>query len=185
VNLIGSWDYTLSGNARDAAYRGRTIEVGRKVNGKMLRAYEKGPQLGQWDSPHFRLEVQFGNKDRVLPFDMLTDPTRFFVGAYPAFELLDLEQAGERIKTLSSTLEITLGKVLTWMRNSAGKWADLFVSRGVDPAELVEAIRVTGLPRRVSPSVVATGCMADSVQNGFENWSTGNGTYQSNGHQGL
>lgn len=61
---------------------GRTLYVGSAKNGKMLRVYEKGRQLGDPDSEWTRFEVQLGNRDRVIPFDVLTDRDAFFAGCY-------------------------------------------------------------------------------------------------------
>jgi hypothetical protein len=59
------------------------FNVGKRKNGKMLRVYEKGMQLGgQWH-PWVRWEVELHNKDRIIPWDVLLEPRRFFVGFYP------------------------------------------------------------------------------------------------------
>lgn len=43
--------------------RGRTFYVGRRENGKLLRVYEKGKQLGAENSPWVRIELELHNKD--------------------------------------------------------------------------------------------------------------------------
>jgi len=63
---------------------GRTFYVGRRENGKLLRVYEKGRQLGDLKSPWVRWELQLGRKERDLPLDILINPAPFFAGAYPA-----------------------------------------------------------------------------------------------------
>lgn len=76
-------------SGRGAASHGRTFYVGNRKNGKMLRVYEKGLQMEDADRPKWvRWEVQFGNKDRVIPWGMLCDPADYFVGAYEPFEKL-------------------------------------------------------------------------------------------------
>ncbi len=147
---------------------GRTLYVGKAKNGKGLRVYEKGRQLGDPDSEWNRFEVQFGNRDRVLPFEILTDPTRFFVGAYPALERV-LAAAGERIETISNTAAITIGRILTWAKSSAGKWLHVLASE-VDSSELVEAIRVSAVPRRIQSSAVARGLLPGAIRRSFEEW---------------
>ena len=63
--------------------RGRGIEIGARENGKRIQVYEKGMQLGEkWD-PWARWEVQYGNEDRDLDWNMLLQPGKYFVGAYP------------------------------------------------------------------------------------------------------
>ncbi|MGR5267711.1 replication initiation factor domain-containing protein [Vibrio astriarenae] len=64
---------------------GATFYVGDRRNGKLFRGYEKGKQLKSADYPKWvRLEVQFGNKSRVIPLEILIEPDSFFTGAYPA-----------------------------------------------------------------------------------------------------
>ncbi|MCZ2095101.1 MAG: replication initiation factor domain-containing protein, partial [Anaerolineae bacterium] len=144
TRLDGDWLPVLAGESVRSV-KGRTLYVGKARNGKGLRVYEKGRQLGDADSEWNRFEVQFGNRDRVLPFDLLVDPTRFFVGAYPALERI-VAAAGERIATISNTASITIGRILTWVKASAGKWLHVLSSE-VEASELVEAIRVCAVPR--------------------------------------
>lgn len=173
TRLDGDWLPVLKGEGVGST-KGRTLYVGRARNGKGLRVYEKGRQLGDADSEWNRFEVQFGNRDRVLPFDLLTEPTRFFVGAYPALERV-VSVAGERIATISNTAAITIGRILTWVKASAGKWLHVLSSE-VDPSELVEAIRVHAVPRRVQSSAVGAGLLPAAVRRSFEEWrSCGNG----------
>lgn len=75
VQQLGDWKY----NTGD----GRTLQIGRRQNGKMFRGYEKGRQLGDTDSPWFRAEVELRNQGREIPFDILINPTEYFAGFYP------------------------------------------------------------------------------------------------------
>lgn len=165
TRIDGDWLPVMDGGK---SREGRTLYVGKARNGKGLRVYEKGRQLGDEASEWNRFEVQFGNRDRVLPFDILTDPSRFFVGAYPALERV-LAAAGERIDTISNTAVITIGRILTWAKASAGKWLHILSSE-VDPAELVEAIRVVAVPRRIQSSAVAQGLLPGAIRRSFEEW---------------
>lgn len=79
--------------------QGRTIYIGSRKGQKMLRAYEKGFQLikdvpaslrdsvthidGNPVDLMYRLEVEFKDVDKVLPWSMLVDSDPYFVGAYP------------------------------------------------------------------------------------------------------
>src|SRR5438309_783047 len=60
---------------------GCTFYVGARANGKMFRGYEKGRQLGDAQSNWFRVEVEFRAKDRLIPLDVLTDPTPYLAGS--------------------------------------------------------------------------------------------------------
>ena len=170
TRIDGDWLPVLDGGK---SREGRTLYVGKARNGKGLRVYEKGRQLGDAESEWNRFEVQFGNRDRVLPFDMLTEPTRFFVGAYPALERV-LSAAGERIATISNTAAITIGRILTWVKASAGKCLHVLASE-VDPSELVEAVRVSAVPRRVQSSAVGAGLLPEAVRRSFEEWKSWHG----------
>ena len=50
-------------------------------NGKLMRIYEKGKQLGDATSPWVRWELELHNKSRVIPFDVLTAPGQYVAGA--------------------------------------------------------------------------------------------------------
>jgi phage replication initiation protein len=154
---------------RPRSEKGRTLYVGKASNGKGLRVYEKGRQLGDPQSEWVRFEVQFGNRDRVLPFELLTEPDRFFAGAYPALEVV-LGAAGDRIATISNVAEITIGRVLEWMRASAGKWLHVAVDSGIPVSDLVEEVRVRAMPRRVQAQAVAAGLLRECVRAGFDKW---------------
>jgi len=167
TRVDGDWLPVMSGQG--ASQKGRTLYVGKASNGKGLRVYEKGRQLGDPDSEWVRFEVQFGNRDRVLPFELLTEPDRFFAGAYPALEVV-LGASGDRIATISNVAEITIGRVLEWMRASAGKWLHVAVDSGIPVSDLVEEVRVRAMPRRVQAQAVAAGLLRESVRAGFDKW---------------
>jgi phage replication initiation protein len=79
--------------------QGRTIYIGNRKGQKMLRAYEKGFELLK-DTPAslrdtvthidgnpvdlmYRLEVEFKDVDKVIPWPALVERDTYFVGAYP------------------------------------------------------------------------------------------------------
>lgn len=137
--------------------RGRTLYVGRAVNGKLLRVYEKGRQLGDPESDWVRYEVQFGNRDRVIPFEALIRRDAYFAGAYPALAEL-LEEGGEAIATHQAEGIVTLAHLWHHAKRCYGKvFHALTEYLQVDPAELVEQVRIIGLPRRLDPSSAAAG----------------------------
>lgn len=150
---------------------GRTLYIGKTCNGKGLRAYEKGKQLGDLLSKWVRFEVQFGNRDRILPFDMLTSPDAFFASAYPALEQI-LGAGGERVETIQEQTRITVGRLLSALRRTYGKSIHLLKSGGIDDAELIEEIRIHALPSRIQASAVAQGAIMETVRGSFEQWRT-------------
>lgn len=148
---------------------GRTLYVGKTKNGKGLRCYEKGKQLGDFSSPWTRFEVQFGNRDRVIPFDILTDPTPFFVGAYPALEKIVFE-AADRIKTISEQASVTVARILTAIKRTYGKHLHVLHSSGIDPTDLVEGLLVKELPARYQSSAVVADVLSDTTKSTFDQW---------------
>lgn len=142
---------------------GRTFYVGKAANGKTLRVYEKGKQLGDSTSEWVRFEVQFGNRDRVIPMRALVDRDAFFAGAYPALESL-LEVAACRIEVDREKSAVSMLHLLDYLRTSYGRVVDTACTWfGLNPSELVEAVRVRGLPRRVDPSATEGGAYTSRV----------------------
>jgi len=152
--LAGDW---LGG------FDGRTLYVGKAANGKMLRVYEKGRQLGDADSEWTRFEVVLGNRDRVLPFEVLTDCDAFFAGAYPALQEL-VEAAARAIPTSRPDALVTLAHLGHHLSRSYGKWFNAMSGHAkATYAELIEGVTVLSLPRRLDLSCVAAGVNAADV----------------------
>jgi phage replication initiation protein len=137
-SLIGDWLNPV---------HGRTFEVGRRENGKMLRCYEKGRQLGDPSSQWTRFEVEIRNNDRDIPLDILTDSDKYFTGAYSCLERI-LDAAAERIKTHQKEGEISLENLTEYARTSYGQL--VHVLRGVlDSGQVIEALSRPGIPKRL------------------------------------
>jgi phage replication initiation protein len=152
---------------------GRTLYVGKTKNGKGLRCYEKGKQGKDYDSKWVRFEVQFGNRDREIPFDILTDPTKYFVAAYPALEKI-VDAAGERIKTISTTAAVTMANIFTALKRTYGKYIHVAMNSGIEITDLVEGLRVHAVPSRIQSSAVVADVLSDTTKSTFEKWSTQN-----------
>lgn len=143
---------------------GRTFYVGKAQNGKMLRCYEKGKQLGDESSEWVRFEVQLGNRDRVIPFEALTDRDAFFAGCYPCLQTL-VERAAEFITTSRAKGETNLGHLVFHLRRSYGRLVDVLSKHvGATNTDLVECVRVIGLPRRLDYSSAVAGVEWASVK---------------------
>lgn len=129
---------------------GKTLYVGKRQNGKMFRGYEKGRQLGKSDSNWFRVEVEFRNKDRIINWDILTNPDYYLAGAYPCLNFLSRIQS--KFQTVQKTVQITYERVLNWLRTSAG--AALHALAGIhhgDIYQLFSLIARPGTPSRLRP----------------------------------
>lgn len=146
-SLIGAW-LTDEPEAGD----GRTLLIGKRGNGKMLRAYEKGRQLGDPQSRWTRFEVEFRNKDRDLPLDILTDCDKYFAGAYKALEGI-IDAASERIKTHQKEEQISLDHLVHWARQSYGKVINV-IRLSMNETEVIDTLTVNGVPTRLEKAAV-------------------------------
>jgi len=132
---------------------GRTLEVGRRKNGKMARIYEKGKQLGDASSEWVRFEGELHNIDREIPSEILTNPSPYFAGMYPCFEQL-LQFAAERIKTEQTQGDTSIARLMQCLRASYGK--ALYVARiqSSDHTELLNDLEEPGIPKRLLRSAL-------------------------------
>lgn len=127
---------------------GRTFYVGTRLAGKLCRVYEKGKQAGDISSPWVRGEVELHNKDRVIPFEILTDPCRFLAGSFPYFSALSF--VIEKIRTVKALLNLTLATVTHWLREAGGAAINaVFIASGSDAVATLNSIRRDGLPKRL------------------------------------
>lgn len=126
---------------------GRTLEVGRRENGKMLRAYEKGRQLGDTDSKWTRFEVEIRNIDRDIPLDILTRCDEYFVGAYKCLQTI-LDAAAERIATHQAEGSISLEKLTESARISYGTLIHV-LRLSLTADEVMQSLSRPGVPKRL------------------------------------
>lgn len=130
-----------------APKHGRTLEVGRRTNGKMLRAYEKGRQLGNPESPWTRFEVEIRNIDRDIPLDVLTRCDEYFVGAYKCLERI-LDAAAERIKTHQTEGDIVIDNLVIHGKQAYGRL--IHTLRGYLSADdVINVLALPGVPKRL------------------------------------
>lgn len=134
----------------DQSKSGRTLELGSRESGKMVRIYEKGKQLGDPTNPWVRIEVEWHNESRKLNPAMLTEPGKYLAGAYECLQFLDQEQS--RVATTQRAAKVSFDKAMSNGRQSTGKLLNLAleVYQG-DYAEVVEQLRREGYPARVEP----------------------------------
>lgn len=136
---------------KDPLGKGLTLNVGSRKNGKVIRCYEKGKQLGDKESTWFRSELEMHNKSRFIPFEVLTKPTEFFCGAYPyCWELIDLAkkhkgdntpQKADKMPVVERQAKISLNKAIAVIKHQFGKYikafADIFTKDGKPDYDLI------------------------------------------------
>ncbi|SOY66729.1 putative phage DNA replicase [Cupriavidus taiwanensis] len=149
-----------SGVAGFGACGGRTLEIGKRVNGKMLRAYEKGRQLGKQDSDWLRIEIEFRNKDRVVDHRILVERDRYFVGAYKALEQFlqadPLKCATDQKEAVALHDEIVLERKLDHVQFQFGK-AIKYAKDTKYPNDAALTIRISrqGVPAQLHKPALA------------------------------
>jgi DNA relaxase NicK len=128
---------------------GKTLYVGNRAYGKMLRIYEKGKQLGDPDSPWVRVEVELHNKSRVIPWAVLEYPGYYLAGSYPCLAYLSTEQ--RRIETIRKAVSISLDASVHHLRQTGGKLLNLMMHQhGGDAFAVVNELKRDGVPRRLA-----------------------------------
>lgn len=135
---------------------GKTLYIGKRENGKLLRIYEKGKQLGDPSSPWVRWELELHNKDRVIPLAVLLTPGPYLAAAYPCTEWVSASQC--RIETATRATTIGLDVLLHYCRLSYGKliWTLENVC-GYTPEQIVKKLAVEGLPKRINHAIPGEG----------------------------
>jgi len=126
---------------------GRTFYVGKRQNGKLLRVYEKGKQLGAKDSPWTRWEVELHNVDRIIPWDVIPNPAAYIAGAYPP--LAWVTGLGSRIPTLKRADTISYERIIFYARIAYGPLVDTMLEREGNAERVVERLWRGGTPKRL------------------------------------
>lgn len=125
-------NFEMRGNPYDE-FSGKTVYIGSRESGKLLRVYEKAKQLlgrkvfsgfGGLDDrlAHLinwtRIELELLNKNRELPTDLLINPGHYLRGAYPAFHFVSDVQC--RISTVKKVAVATVEQVIEVARVQVG-----------------------------------------------------------------
>jgi len=114
--------YEQKGAWKRPSGKGRTATIGSRQCDKYLRAYEKGKKEGDPSSLWTRFELEFKNKTTVISFDILINPTGYFVEAYPCFK--DFDQFAEpcKFERIKKTAEINTDSALKTIKTQYGKY---------------------------------------------------------------
>jgi len=127
--------------------KGKTLYVGSLKNGKEVCIYEKGKQLGDILSPWVRVEGRFSSQDRVIPYDILTEPHQYLAAMYPP--LGELSDKHTRIATIKKHADIALKAMIEYAAMAYGKLVNLMSELGHTDSEIVHALKREGTPKRV------------------------------------
>jgi len=151
IERLGNWD--------DPTGSGRTITFGIRDSGKYCRFYEKGKQLNDPDSPWVRAEVEFKSSDRIIPLDILLEPSPYFAGAYPCFSEFFDRETSKRIELKKKTAEITVDAAVRVVKHQFGKYNSFFRQLFGDADWLEKACSDDrdAVPKRLKPVMSGMG----------------------------
>jgi phage replication initiation protein len=121
--------------------------VGKRKNGKLIRIYEKGQQLGDPNSPWVRWEVELHNRQREIPWDVLHNPGHYVAGAYPCTHWVSREAS--RIRTIRNTDKISDGALIHYARLAYGSLFSVMMGREGSAENVVALLSREGKPSRL------------------------------------
>jgi phage replication initiation protein len=128
----------------------RTFYVGDRKNGKLYRAYEKGKKGGNPTSPWVRHEVEFHNRDRLIPWDVIWNPGKYVAGAYPYLRWVGDEVC--RIRTIRETSTVSRDFLVKHCRRTYGPLINTLRAQGKSDTDIVNQLRRDGVPSRLAVS---------------------------------
>ena len=133
---------------------GRTIEIGKRSSGKMLRVYEKGKQLGCKDSPHVRWELELRKQGRNIPLDVLLRPGDYLKGAYKCLDWI--KGVASTIKTIRKTAEVNLERMKAYAKRNVGNLLYALNQFGQSAVSIVNDLMGDDIPSRLKGSLPFT-----------------------------
>lgn len=136
------------GNWIEADGSGRTFYVGKRKNGKLLRVYEKGKQLGDGSSPWVRWELELHNRDRIIPWDVLLEPGKYLAAAYDCMGWVSEIQ--EQIRTTQQSSTISYGHLTDYAQRAYGRLINVMLEVEGSPEKVVEKLIRSGVPARLN-----------------------------------
>lgn len=136
-----------AGNWIEPDGSGRTLYIGKRENGKMLRVYEKGKQLGDPFSPWTRWELELHNKDRFIPLEVLLMPGQFVAGAYTGLGWIHEEAS--RIRTIQKTGQIGYGFLVHNARLAYGPLLNVMRQTEKSDTAILDMLVRPGKPKRL------------------------------------
>lgn len=146
---------------------GRTLYIGVRANGKMLRIYEKGKELGDSFSPWVRVELELRGKNRIIPWEALFKAGNYLAGSFHCLNFLSLEQ--EKILTITKAVKISYESSVEHARLMVGKLVNVMMQADSgDAFAVVDKLKRDGVPARLKnyaahlPQVIEGGALENA-----------------------
>lgn len=127
----------------------RTINIGKRSNGKSLRVYEIGRKLSLMNKNIIRLEVELRGVGRVIPFDALLDPHSYFCGTYPFLKQFQ-NDGTKKIATLAKVAVANYKGLIEHLSRSYGKALNLMREIEVSDTAILDLLVRPGFPQNIS-----------------------------------
>jgi phage replication initiation protein len=126
--------------------KGKTLYVGARQGVKYCRIYEKGKQLKDKESLWVRLEVEFKKGKRIIPWEILTNPSFYLAGAYPCTAFLSEFQ--ERIKTVKKMAGLAYRNLVKQAKTQFGRLFDVMMRvEAGDYCAVIDQLMRVGTPK--------------------------------------
>lgn len=135
------------GNWIDDDGSGRTFYIGKRKNGKLLRVYEKGKQLGDSSSPWVRWELELHNRDRIIPWEVILEPGKYLAASYACMDWVNDKQ--ERIRTTQQATTISYQHLTKYARQAYGPLINVMLQVEGSPEKVIERLQRSGSPARL------------------------------------
>jgi len=135
------------GNWIEADGSGRTFYVGKRKNGKLLRVYEKGKQLGDKSSPWVRCELELHNRDRVIPWEVNLEPGKYLAASYVCMGWINVIQ--ERIRTTRKTANVSYHHLSHYLSRAYGRMLNVMLEVEGSPEKVIAILKRSGAPARL------------------------------------
>lgn len=137
---------TQAGNWLTENQDGRTLYIGKRVNGLYTRIYEKGYQVESLEKPTWlRIEIEFKSVDRILPLEILLRPHEFFAGAYPALRSFSLKQ--KRVDTITHEVRADFNHRVKWAKRQSGAFLKLLHELDYTPEQIYKMLEGKDIPK--------------------------------------
>lgn len=132
---------------------GRTLYIGSRQSSRLVRAYEKGKQLGDESSPWLRVELEMRSRDLRIPIDILLHAGDY-LATYPAFQQNPLlrTDAPKKVAAKQRVMQTSIEHAVKYLRMQGSRAVNLLLKHGKSAEEILTVFDPNaGVPERTHP----------------------------------